>query len=205
MSFEIIKIDDIANVMTGLVVKRKEAEILENTVKSYKMLTLKSFDQGGWLNTDELDTFDSTEELDDKYLTQLGDVIIRLSFPHTAISIDLNNEGLLIPSLFSVIRSKKNTILPEFLSIYLNSDVMKKFYEKTSIGSTIQIIKTSMLKELILSCPCLERQKKIVEVNLLIFKERRLLDNLVNQKITYHREVLTQLLTRENNNEYKKA
>lgn len=195
MHFQNIKISDIGSITTGLVVKRKEAESPVHTVKSYKMLTLKSFEPDGWLNTEELEVFQSAVELDDKYLTRKGDVIIRLSYPHTAIVIGKEQEGYLIPSLFVIVRLDIDYLNPEYLSIYLNSENMKRFYAKRAIGSAIQIIKTSMLKEIIVSFPEMEKQKKIVEFNRLIIKEKILLTRLMEEKTKYNKEIINSLIT----------
>lgn len=195
MNFEKRKIGDIASITTGLVVKRKQAKLPEETIKKYKMLTLKSFEQDGWLNTEELEDFESNEILDDKYLTQEGDVIVRLSYPNTAIVIDnKDNVGLLIPSLFTVIRLETDILIPEYLSIYLNSYKMKRFYAKRLIGSAIQIIKTSMLRDVVVRFPNIKQQKKVVEINKLILKEKKLLSKLIEEKNKYHKSIINKML-----------
>lgn len=193
--FETKKLGDIAKINTGLVVKRKEAELSEQVFANYQMLTLKSFEREGWLNKKELDCFDSIEQLDSKYLTCNGDVVIRLSYPNKSIAINKNNEGILIPSLFAVIRLSDNSILPDYLSIYLNSDEMKEFYSKTVIGSAIQIIKTSLLKEIIVKVPNFETQQKVIELYTLMRKEQVLLEELMEEKIRYNKTVLRKLIT----------
>lgn len=193
--FETKKLGDIAKINTGLVVKRKQAGLSEEVFANYKMLTLKSFEQEGWLNENELDYFDSIEQLGSKYLTCKGDVVIRLSYPNKAIAINKDNEGILIPSLFAVIRLSDSTILPDYLSIYLNSDEMKEFYAKTVIGSAIQIIKTSLLNEVIVKAPDIETQQKVIELYTLMRKEKVLLEELMEEKARYNKTVLRKLIT----------
>jgi restriction endonuclease S subunit len=108
--------------------------------------------------------------------------------------IDKTHVGFLIPSLFAVIRLKTKLLLPDYLNIYLNSDLMKRFYAKGAIGSTIQIIKTSMLKDVLVRFPNLEEQQKLVEVNRLMAKERELLTQLVAEKTKYHNEIINKLI-----------
>ncbi len=194
MNFEKRRIGDVASITTGLVVKRKQAELPEDSVRKYKILTLKSFNQDGWLNTEDLEVFESSEILDDKYLTQEGDVIIRLSHPNTAIHIEKEQVGYLIPSLFAVIRLESDILLPSYLNIYLKSDFIKKFYEKFAIGSTIQIIKTSMLKDISVRFPRIEQQQQIVEVHKLIAKEKALLSQLIKEKSKYHNGIINKLI-----------
>jgi len=162
--------------------------------KQYRVLTLKSFEQNGWLNSREIDVFDSGEVLDEKYLSRKGDVIVRLSNPNTAIAIDEENVGILITSLFAIIRLDTQEVLPKYLSIFLNSDLMKKIYAKSSVGSAIQIIKTSILKNVEVLLKSIEKQKQIVKINELITRERVLLEALLDEKIKYHHAVLSRII-----------
>lgn len=189
-----LKLGDVANILTGIVVKRKQADLSDDTIKKYNILTLKSFDYDGLLNIDELDSFDSIEMIDDKYITKKGDVIIRLSYPNTAISIK-NEIGLLIPSLFAVIRLISKSILPEYLSLYLNSDAMRKFYSINSVGSVVKIVKTSALRDIELDVPEIMRQKKVIELYDLMIKEKRLYEDLKNEKTKYNNEIIKKLLS----------
>lgn len=194
MELEKIKLSHIASIGSGLVVKRKQALNDTQIVKQYRMLTLKSFQQSGWLNIDELEDFQSNEELDKKYLTQKGDVIVRLSNPNTAIAISKNDTGILIPSLFAIIRLESHEVLADYLSIFLNSDYMKRIYTKRSVGSTIQIIKTSMLKDVGIELKSIENQKKVVELNTLIVKEKKLLEQLLEEKTKLHNLIINKII-----------
>ena len=70
---------------------------------------------------------------------------------------------------------------------------MKKIYAKCSIGSTIQVIKTSMLKDTTVIIKNTEEQRKIIELNSLILKERILLERLREEKTKYHNAILTNI------------
>jgi restriction endonuclease S subunit len=188
------KIADVGNITIGLLAKRKQADKNDISNKNYQMLTLKSFNQDGFLDTKGLEDFQSTEILDEKYLTCVGDVLIRLSEPHTAITICDDNKGILIPSLFSVIRLTGNMVLPEYLAIYLNSEKMQRFYSKQSIGSTIQVMKTSSIKDIEIEIPSIEKQEKIIEINNLILREKKLLAKLIKEKNLYYRAIINKLI-----------
>jgi len=194
VKLKVLKLGDIASISSGLVAKRKQAMNANEIRMQYSLLTLKSIEQGGWLNINELEDFNSNEVLDEKYLTQEGDVIVRLSNPNTAISINKENVGILIPSLFAVIRIDTKEVLPEYLSIFLNSEYMKKIYVKSSVGSAIQIIKTSMLKDIEVSVKSIETQVQIIEINNLITREQVLLENLLVEKIKYNNAILSKLM-----------
>lgn len=194
MASKKVKLGNIASISTGLVVRRKQANKTQKVVKTYKILTLKSFEVGGWLNVDELEVFHSTEDLDDKYLTREGDVIVRLSNPNTAITIDSVNEGYVVPSLFVVIRLETQELLAGYLGILLNSESTKKLYAKSSVGSTIQTIKTSFFKDVVINIKSKVSQIQAIEINELIEQECMLLEKLIEQKKLYHKGIIQEFM-----------
>lgn len=71
---------------------------------------------------------------------------------------------------------------------------MKKLYAKSSIGSKIQIINTSMLKDIDVKIHNLERQQKIVEFNKLALREIKLLEQLHIEKAKLHNVLINNVL-----------
>ncbi|MBN2487663.1 MAG: restriction endonuclease subunit S [Methanosarcinaceae archaeon] len=177
-----MKLIYISEVQTGLVLVRKRAYAKDKDAHKYTMLTLKSFDPKGWLNESELDVFFSKEKLENKYLTNKGDIIIRLTNPYTAICINDKQEGLVIPSNFAIIRLKGQKFIPEFVALFLNSEIIEKKFFKSSISTTIPLIKTKHLRDIDISEKPLALQKKIVELNQLQVKEKMLLSRLMKEK-----------------------
>ena len=78
-----MKLEKIADISTGLVLSRKKSSNNEGFV--YELLTLKSFNENGYIEDEYLDNFISEEKIKSQYLTQEGDIIVRLSSPNTAI------------------------------------------------------------------------------------------------------------------------
>ena len=176
-----MKLINMSEVQTGLVLVRKRADDNRDAHK-YRMLTLKSFDPQGWINEGEMDLFYSKKKLDNKYLTNKGDIIIRLTTPYTAICINDRQEGLVIPSNFAIIRLKKQIYIPEFVALFLNSEIIEKQFFKSSISTTIPLIKTTHLRDMEIPDKKLDIQKKIVELNQLQVKEKILLSRLMKEK-----------------------
>jgi restriction endonuclease S subunit len=169
-------------VQTGLVLVRKRADAKDKDAHKYRLLTLKSFEPHGWLNERELDVFFSKEKLENKYLTNKGDVIIRLTTPYTAICINDKQEGLVIPSNFAIIRLKEQMYIPEFIALFLNSEIIEKQFFKSSISATIPLIKITHLRKIDIPDKQFAVQKKIVELNRLQVKEKILLSRLMEEK-----------------------
>lgn len=191
-----MKLGDIAEIRVGLVLARKKADSKAEIAKKYKVLTLKSFENNGYLNTEQLDNFESSEELSDEYLTQQGDVVIRLSEPNTAVYIDENLTGLVIPSLFCVIRinSGNQYLMPEFLTMYLNSSHVKRQISKYQIGTTIATIPTSFLRKLNIKQIDLKKQMQLVEFSKLYLKEKGLLNQLIDEKEKLYTTLINKII-----------
>lgn len=192
---KIVKLGDISSITTGQVIKRKEARPGDVDAIQYRILTLKSFDEDGYLVKEELDSFKASEEIESKYITSKGDIVVRLSMPFTSITIDEESEGILIPSLFVVIRINSNDILPSYLSLYLNSNKMKKQYIKEARGSAIQILKTSAFKEFEIMIPDMSIQEQAVTLNELLMREKRLLQLLIKENNKRNQIILEKMIT----------
>lgn len=177
-----MKLGEIADIGTGLVLNRKKADSEKECVKTYDTITLRSIDNEGAFNAQLFEKFESREELSENYISKYGDIVIRLSEPNTAVFISAKYEGLLISSQFCLIRIKGNKFSPEFITWYLNSLYVKKEISKSMIGSALGIIKTGFLNDLEVSEVTLEKQKKIAEIDLLRRREKELSEKLVEEK-----------------------
>jgi restriction endonuclease S subunit len=192
---KIVKLGDISSITTGQVIKRKEAPPGDVDAIQYRILTLKSFDEDGFLVKEEIDSFKASEEIESKYITSKGDIVVRLSMPFTSITIDEESEGILIPSLFVAIRVNCNDILPSYLSLYLNSNKMKKQYIREARGSAIQILKTSAFKEFEIKIPDMRTQEQAVTLNELMMREKRLLQLLIEENNKRNQIILEKMIT----------
>lgn len=190
------KIVDVFAVNSGVVFKRKEAPPNISGYK-YKLITLKSINDAGYIDSDHFDDFVSIKEITDKHIAKVGDIVIRLSSPFTAAVIDKNSKGAVITSLFAVLRPKVNNIFSEYVAIYLNSDYMKRQYHKDASGSALQMIKTSALKGYMIMLPSAQRQKKIININRLSIKESLLIEELLENKKLLYKNVINKLIIEE--------
>lgn len=160
------KLGEIADISTGIAHRRYKSE----EGKQYKMLTLRSINNM-IINPKELDTFISEEEINSKYLTREGDIVLGLFPPYTATRITKENSGILIPQLFAIIRATK--INPEYLGYYLNSNKARNEIRKRSSGTTIEKISIKNLKEIPVKTISSEEEKKFSK-----------LMNIVNKRIS---------------------
>jgi restriction endonuclease S subunit len=189
-----VKLNDIASIRTGLVLSRKKAARDDPEQYSYKQITLKSFSNSVTLQSDYFDDFISIEKIDDKYLTQAGDIIVRLRKPNTAVYIDEESSGLVVSSLFAIVRVNESTVNNTFLAYYLNSKEVLKALDRELKGTTIPMIKIKDLENLTIILPPIEVQERLVEFMKLFQKELQLLDKLKQEKTQFSKAVLDTII-----------
>ena len=195
-----MRLKEIATIRTGLVLSRKKAALHDHVKHCYKQITLKSFSNSITLQSQYFDDFISVEEIDNTYLSQIGDIVVRLREPNTAVYIDESSAGLVIPSLMAVVRVQDSRVDNAFLAHYLNSGVAKKALERELKGTTIPMIKTKDLEDLTIVLPPLEEQKKVVAFMNLAKKEQYLLDKLKKEKQRLSQAVLDTIIQQHKEN-----
>lgn len=188
-----MRLNELATINTGLVTARKQDRMPSNDSLKYKMLNLKAINDKGYIEDYLLEDFWAKERLKSGYLTRAGDIIVRLTTPFTAILIDKEHIGLIIPSHFVVIRTDSNQILPEYLNWFLNTDkVRQELYQNLS-STMIGTVKPKVYACLEIDLIPLEEQKKIAELYRLSKKELRLLEQMRVQKELYYKEAICRI------------
>ena len=192
-----MRLGEISKIRTGLALARKKAST-QNSDYTYPSLTLKAILDIGKIDTDALDDFNASEVLNEEYLTKKGDVIIRLREPYLAASIDESNEGLLVSSLFAIMKPN-NIIDSKFLACYINSSLAQKQFKKEANATNIPMMKLQDLAEMEVVLPSLEKQAKIVALLELAEQEITLLNELKSLKTIYKDELFSTIITKEQN------
>lgn len=192
-----MKIRDIAEVKTGLVLARKAADFYDAAALKYKQLNLKCIREQGEIDIEAMDVYFSTEELGDNYLTRPGDVIVRLSAPYTAVLITDETQGIVVSSHFCMIRVREEYSVPEYLKWLLNSQMVKAQIAKNSTGVTYASIKPSFYSELEIKPLTLEQQKKIALIYSTGQEELALLEALKENKERLYQTILNNLYNKK--------
>ena len=118
-----MKLQDLASVRSGLVLSRKQSK--EPVGYPYRSINLRAIQSDASINLSEVDVYQAKELLKSEYLSQKGDIIVRLTTPYTAVLIDETTAGMVISSNFVVIRIESQAILPEYLFWLLNTQSVK--------------------------------------------------------------------------------
>lgn len=183
-----------ATISTGLVTARKQDRMPGKDSLKYKMLNLKAVNDEGYIEDTLLEDFWAKERLKSGYLTQAGDIVVRLTTPFTAVLIDKEHTGFIIPSHFVVIRTdSRRQILPEYLNWFLNADRVRQELHQNLSSTMIGTVKPKVYACLEIDLITLEEQKKIAELYKLSKKELRLLKQMRVQKELYYKEAICRI------------
>ena len=163
------KISEFATLQSGLVLNRREARFEEEIAVIYNRLNLRSLNEYGELKSENLDFFPSKALLDDSFLTQKGDVVVKLSAPLFPTVIEESNTNLVIPSQLAVIRIFDQRVIPEYI---------------TSVegGTVLHSIKINTLADLKIPIPSVEKQRLIVNIAQINSKIEKLYKELIKQE-----------------------
>lgn len=178
------KLGNIAIVRSGLVLARKQARTPSGI--RYPQLNLRSINPGGYIDLDQTETFDATEHLDSEYLSQIGDVIVRMTMPYTAVCIDKNTAGMVISSNFVIIRTDSRKLLPEYLYWLINTQHVKHIIYQNTSRNMLGAIHAGFFSEFEIPLLSISNQQKIATMNHLAIKESKLLRQLADEKEKYY-------------------
>lgn len=191
---ERMKLQDLASVRSGLVLSRKQAK--EPSEYRYPLINLRCIQQEGTIQLKEADIYEAKEPLKEEYLSQSGDIIVRLTAPYTAVLIDETTSGMVVSSNFVVIRVEDKSLLPEYLFWLLNTEKIKRKIYENATSNMLGAVNARFLADFELALLSVEDQRKIAQFNLLAKRERQLLRMLADEKEKYYAGVLNQAYKR---------
>ena len=194
-----IKISDISEIKTGLVLIRKKADKNVDEKFRYKVVSLKSFNENALFDDTFADEFISSEKISDEYKVSRGDVLLRLREPNFAVYIDKDYDDLIYTSLMVRIRVKSDKFNPHFVAHYLNSSAVKRALAPDVSGTARAMIGVASINNLKIPTLNLQTQNKIVKYLNLAREESEILQNLIAVKQKYHKSIFENLIKKEEN------
>ena len=188
-------ISDIAVVRTGLVTARKKKDAASLGTYKYQLLNLRCIANEGYIDKDYIEPYELSEELKDDYLTRMGDILIRLSAPYTAVLINKPELcGIVVPSHFAIIRVDERYALPGYVFWVLRREKNKITMMQNSSGSTaFGTISSGLISSLPITLLPLHEQQIIGELLCLSEREQELFQKLSEEKKTYNTLLLNQI------------
>ena len=188
-------IGEIAVVRTGLVTVREKKKISYSQTCEYQVLNLKCIADEGYINKAYIETEEYPSGLKSDYLTQMGDILVRLSAPYTAVLVDQPDLcGIVVPSHFAIIRVNKRYATPEYIFWSLRRDKNRITMMQNSSGSTaFGTISSGLITSLPITLLPLHEQRIIGNLLRLSEREQELLNKLAEEKKTYNTLLLNQI------------
>jgi len=189
-----MKLGEISSIESGLILSRKRSRNNIEFVKEYKVLSLNNIEIQGDFNEAKLERFQSNEELEGHYFTKPGDVLLRLNAPFTSVYINESKADILIPSFFVTIKIKHEDFLPEYVSWYLNTDIVKRHFLRMQSGTQTPNVNQKLLRDLDIPSLSIKNQNNITTLHQLYLKERWLLKQLIKEKDQYYEGVTNEII-----------
>jgi restriction endonuclease S subunit len=188
-------INDIAVVRTGLVTARKKKDAASLGTYKYQLLNLRCIANEGYIDKNYIEPYELSEKLKDDYLTRMGDILIRLSAPYTAVLINKPELcGIVVPSHFAIIRVDERYALPGYVFWVLRREKNKITMMQNSSGSTaFGTISSGLISSLPITLLPLHEQQIIGELLCLSEREQELFQKLSEEKKTYNTLLLNQI------------
>lgn len=180
-----MKLGEIADVSIGILVNREQKEIGKNI---YGLFNLKQYEEN-----QPYDTIQTDKNFLDK-LTKKGDLLFRLVTPNKVIYVTEEEENLLIPSQLCLIRTNKEVINPIFLKWYLESNVGKEEIMLEIVGSSIQKISVSALKNIEIPLLDKEKQKNISNLIKLWNDEKEVLTSMIETREMLYDSIIEEII-----------
>lgn len=183
-----MKLQDIANVYIGVVLKRKEAVYKGSKTNKYKVFNIRCYEE-----KIEYDDFYSMEDLS-SYVTQKGDLIFRLSLPGKIILVDEETEGLLINNLYCIIRCNNKDTNKEFLKWFLESEEASRQLETITIGTVVKSIPVAKLRLIEIPNISFGEQEKISKLISSWNRQKKLYNQIIIQKERYYNSIINKAI-----------
>ena len=127
-----------------------------------------------------------TEGISDKHILKEGDVLFAAKGTKNFAAVyEKHNEPAVASTSFFVLRSTDNKVLPEYIAWFLNHAITQNYLKDKARGTSIPSIRKSVLEDLEILIPSLQKQRLIIRLSELAIQESEL-----RTKILTHRKQL---------------
>lgn len=134
------------------------------------------------------------EAMKEHHLAQRGDLVFRSRGSLTTAAVLLEDPGKAVVAapLLRIRVTKKDLVLPEYLNWYISQRDAQIFLTSRAKGTVQKMISKQAIEDLEVALPSLEKQKNIVDLAILIAREKDLLHTMANKREQYISTILMQ-------------
>lgn len=150
------------------------------------MIRIGDISNDGLLLSNDFLRFSPKDKIKADHFLRPGDVL----FPNrgtrtTAFAYDLSEPRTLAGAQFFVLKPDSRKVLPAYLAWFLRSEPAAQHFKERRKGTLVQTIQRHDIAELAIPLPPLATQLKIVELDALATRERRLSAHLAQLRSYY--------------------
>ncbi len=177
-----VKLRDVISIQSGYQVRPEHWERQSLSEEKTFLLQMKNIYSTGEINEEKLDYLRLGNIPSEHYLKE-GDVLFTSRGEH--------NYGIIIKGLqkrmiaafhFFVLRVQERSLSPEYLVWYINCKWAQKYFQKNATGSAMKMVNRKVLGELELVLPSTNEQERIVALDRLWKKEKRIMAELMEKR-----------------------
>ncbi len=173
-------ISNYVSLETGVLVTRAKAHVA--TEFAYPVLTQKGFAEADKIKTINYGAVFFTNEINDRFFTRRGDVIVRLTAPYGAKVIGPSGTGLLVPSSFMIVRVlEAEKLSASYLAYFLDRETRVQS-EDVPDGAVLKPLTKDVLGRFEVTLP-FETQERIAELWEFSRREQKILREIAEWKL----------------------
>ena len=135
--------------------------------------------QNGEIALAELYELEYKTEIDEKKLTQAGDIVVKLSTPYDVAYITEEDAGLLITSFCIIIRNRGKEVSSEFLTAFMNSGVYRRQVLSKVSGATVPMLTMGKIKEVRIKVLDVDKQEQVAEYYKIVSEKEKVLTQII--------------------------
>jgi len=183
---------DIAIVKAGHPFRGK---ILEDTEASTYVVQIRDIDNDGYIHWQQLIRTNITGRKSPDWLKK-GDVLFAARGARNAAAFvgDIDKPTVCAPHYF-LIQVTDESVLPEFIAWQLNQENAQRYFANSAEGSAQMNIRRAVLEATPLIIPSIEKQKAIIGFDNKVKQEKRLLNDLIDNRAKQMQGIAKTLLS----------
>lgn len=168
------------NIYSGQIMSRvtSNANAVDEEKIEFRVIVPKAITADGTINALDL----PIEELkcipDSNRITEIGDIVIKLSTPYDSAIITEEFAGCVVPSFCAIIRNRSE-IETEYLQAFLSSKLCKEQLRAKVIGTVMTILSVGKIKDIEIPIPNKEERQEIGQKYISVQKKITALKQIV--------------------------
>lgn len=153
-----LHIEALSGQIMSRVTVKKDSD--EEYAETRKIIIPKAINADGTIDISELPEEKLKVPADEKRITKVGDIVLKLSTPFDAALIDEESKDCIVPSFCAIVKYPDN-IDANYLVAFLNSDYCKEQIKVMVAGATMTVLSVGKVLNIIMPCPSIEEQQQI--------------------------------------------